>query len=244
MPQGNSPVQAVAPGPSSTLRPASGSPTPPSPPTTTAQLVRFSWRSVPGGAITEHIDLHQEERFTSLAVEAHFTLGGERLVAKAGETIVVPACLSPDSQGNPGAGEIEGIVELRPALLAKEFHEALAGRAADGKTTPRGAPRNPLQLGATFWHFRRESRVTSPPIAVQNLMLPPLWALAKAFGVRPYHHHDGRTAGAEQPTQGPLRACKSAVLHWNYLSLSGSAGGTQNRSVCALCRRRMRFQLR
>ena len=55
---------------------------------------------------------------------------------------------------------------------------------ADGETTPRGAPKNPLQLGATFWYFRHESRVTSPPIWAQNLMLPPLWALAKAFGVR------------------------------------------------------------
>jgi hypothetical protein len=47
-----------------------------------------------------------------------------------------------------------------------------------------GAPKNPLQLGATFWHFRHESRVT---IWVQNLILPPLWALAKVFGVRPYY---------------------------------------------------------
>ena len=74
-----------------------------------------------------------------------------------------------------------------PGWNAKEWHEALAGLVADGKTTPRGAPKNPLQLGATFWHFRHESRVTSPPIWAQNLMLPPLWALAKVFGVRPYY---------------------------------------------------------
>ena len=149
-------------------------------------VVRFNWRSMPGGSITEHIHPHQEERFTILAGEAHFTLGGEPRVARAGETIIVPAGV-PHSEGNPGPGEIEGIVELRPALLTKEFHEALAGLVADGKTTSRGAPRNPLQLGATFWHFRHESRVTSPPIWVQNLMLPPLWALAKLFGIRPYY---------------------------------------------------------
>src|ERR1039457_7192778 len=34
------------------------------------QLVRFNWRSVPGGVITEHIHPHQEERFTILAGEA------------------------------------------------------------------------------------------------------------------------------------------------------------------------------
>jgi quercetin dioxygenase-like cupin family protein len=88
------------------------------------QLVRFSWRSVPGGVITEHIHPRQEERFTILAGEAHFTLGGEQRTARAGETIVVPAGV-PHSEGNPGPGEIEGIVELRPALHAKEFHQAL-----------------------------------------------------------------------------------------------------------------------
>ena len=106
------------------------------------QLVRFNWRSVPGGVITEHIHPRQEERFTILAGEAHFTLGGEPRVARAGETIVVPAGV-PHSEGNPGPGEIEGVVELRPALLTKEFHEALAGLVADGKTTPRGAPQQP-----------------------------------------------------------------------------------------------------
>jgi hypothetical protein len=89
------------------------------------------------------------------------------------------------SEGNPGPGEIEGIVELRPALHAKEWHEALVGLVADGKTTSRGAPRNPLQLGATFWHFRHEGRVASPPIWAQNLVLPSLWALAKLFGLLP-----------------------------------------------------------
>jgi mannose-6-phosphate isomerase-like protein (cupin superfamily) len=150
------------------------------------QLVRFNWRSVPGGVITEHIHPRQEERFTILAGEAHFTLRGEGLVATAGDTVVVPAGV-PHSEGNPGPAEIEGVVELRPALLTKELHEAFAGLVADGKTSPRGAPRNPLQLGATFWHFRHESRVTSPPIWVQDIMLPPLSALARLFGVSPYY---------------------------------------------------------
>ena len=161
---------------------------------TDGELVRFSWRSVPGGVITEHIHPHQEELFVILAGEARFTLDGEERVARAGETVVVPAGVR-HSEGNPGPGEIMAVVELRPARRTKEFHEAVAGLVADGRTTPRGAPRNPLQLGATFWHFRHESRVTSPPIGVQNLMLPPLWALARAFGMRPYYDRwDSRIA--------------------------------------------------
>ena len=137
------------------------------------QLVRFSWRSIPGGVITEHVHPRQEERFIITSGEARFTLDGEELTARAGQTIVVPAGVR-HSEGNPGSAEIQAIVELRPALRSKEFHEAVAGLAADGRTTPRGAPRSPLQLGATFWHFRHESRVTSPPVGLQNIMLPPL----------------------------------------------------------------------
>ncbi len=150
------------------------------------ELVRFNWRSVPGGVITEHIHPHQEERFTITAGQARFTLNGEEHLAAAGQTVVVPAGV-PHSEGNTGTADIEGVVELRPALKTKEFHEAVAGLVADGNTTPRGAPKNPLQLGATFWHFRHESRATSPPIWFQNLMLPPLAALAKLVGVDPYN---------------------------------------------------------
>jgi mannose-6-phosphate isomerase-like protein (cupin superfamily) len=149
-------------------------------------VVRFKWCSLPGGAITEHIHPRQEERFTIIAGEAHFTLNGEQHAVGPGETIVVPVGIR-HSESNPGSVEIEGVVELRPGLHSKEMHEAFGGLAADGKTTPRGAPKNPLQLGATLWHFRHESRVTSPPIWVQNLILPPLAALAKLVRVRPYN---------------------------------------------------------
>ena len=150
------------------------------------EVVRFNWRSVPGGTITEHVHPHQEERFTITAGEAHFTLNGEQRLAQRAIPSSSPPGY-PTRKGNTGTADIEGTVELRPALLAKELHEAFAGLVADGNTTPRGAPKNPLQLGATFWHFRHESRVTSPPIWAQNLLLPPLWALAKVFGIRSYY---------------------------------------------------------
>jgi quercetin dioxygenase-like cupin family protein len=149
-------------------------------------VVRFEWRSVPGGSITEHLHPYQEERFMITAGEAHFTVNGEQRIVRAGETIVVPRGV-PHAESNPGSVAIEGVVELRPGLRSKEMHEAFGGLATEGKTTPRGAPKNPLQLGATVWHFRHENRVTSPPAWVQNLILPPLSGLAKVFGVRPYY---------------------------------------------------------
>src|SRR5262245_25777367 len=132
---------------------------------TDGQLVRFTWRNMPGGVITEHIHPRQDEQFTILAGHAHLTLNGEKHLAGPGQTIVVPAGV-PHPNTNPAPAQLDGIVERRPALQAKEFHEAAAGLAAAGKTTPTGAPKNPLQLGATFWHFRHESRVTTTPIWV------------------------------------------------------------------------------
>jgi quercetin dioxygenase-like cupin family protein len=161
-------------------------------------LVRFNWRSMPGGAIPEHLHRYQEERFIIAAGEAHFTLDGEERVAGAGETIVVPVGVR-HSQENRGSVEIEGVVELRPGLHSREMHEAFAGLAADGKTTSRGTPKNPLQLGATLWHFRNETRVISPPAWLQNLVLPPLSALAKVFGVRPYYEHWESRVSAARP---------------------------------------------
>jgi quercetin dioxygenase-like cupin family protein len=106
------------------------------------EYVRFHWRSVPGGIITEHIHPHQEERFTIVSGEAVFTLNGQEHVARAGETVVVPAGV-PHSEGNNGPVAIDGVVELRPALHSKQWHEALAGLIADGRTTARGGTQEP-----------------------------------------------------------------------------------------------------
>ncbi len=162
-------------------------------------LLRLNWRSMPGGRITEHLHPHQEERFAITAGEAHFTIGGEHRVVGPGETLVVPIGVR-HSESNQGSVPIEGVVELRPALRTKEMFEAFAGLSAEGKTTPRGAPRDPLQLGATCWHFRDESRATTPPIWLQNLILPPLAVVAKLIGVRPYNDRwDSRTHLRSEP---------------------------------------------
>jgi len=162
--------------------------------TTNGQLVRFEWRSTPGGVMAEHVHPRQEERFTITSGKAHFTVNGQKRTVRAGETVIVPAGV-PHSAGNAGTADIDGIVELRPALHSKEWHEALAGLAADFRTTPAGVPRNLLQLGATFWHFRHESRATSSPIWIQDIVLPPLWALAKVFGKRAYYNHWDTSTG-------------------------------------------------
>ena len=116
------------------------------------ELVRFAWRSMPGGVISEHIHPHQEERFTIDTGEAHFTLHGEEHVATAGETIVVPPGV-PHSEGNSGSVEIKGVVELRPALPDQGVPRGVGrarGRREDhsegGAEEPAAARRHVLAL--------------------------------------------------------------------------------------------------
>ena len=104
------------------------------------QLVRFHWRSMPGGAITEHIHPRQEERFIVTAGEAHFTLDGEALVATAGETVIVPAGVR-HSEGNPGSAEIVAVVELRPALRPRSSTRRSRAWSPTAGPRPRAPPR-------------------------------------------------------------------------------------------------------
>jgi hypothetical protein len=105
-------------------------------------------------------------------------------------TAVTVTGLTPTAAWSRGVRWIGELIQAAFAafwLHAKKFREAFAGFAADGKTPPRGARKNPLQFGAILWYFRHDSGVTSPPVWVQNLILSPLWLLAKVFGVRRYY---------------------------------------------------------
>ena len=166
-------------------------------------VVRFNWSSIPGGAIPEHSHPHQEETFIISAGQAQFT-AERRATRGRGRRKNHGAPGSPSRRDERRRDPVEGTVELRPALHTRQMHEAFAGLAAEGKTTERGAPKNPLQLGATLWYFRHESRVTSPPVWVQNLILPPLSMLARLFGVRAYHDRwDSECPHEATHPQGP-----------------------------------------
>ncbi|MFM8793073.1 MAG: hypothetical protein ACKOFX_11525, partial [Solirubrobacterales bacterium] len=76
-------------------------------------------------------------------------------------------------------------VELRPARMTAELHDTLAGLSSEGMTDDIGKPKNPLQMGSTFWFFRNDIRATSVPVWLQNVMFPPLAALAWLFRIKP-----------------------------------------------------------
>lgn len=145
-------------------------------------LVRYRWISEAGGRIIDHTHPRCAETFTILDGEATFVVAGERIVLAAGQTAVVPPGVV-HSEENLSGQLVHGIVELTPASETAELHDALAGISTDLPHSASGAPKNPLQLGATFWAFRNDIRATSPPLWLQNVMLPALAGLAKLAGV-------------------------------------------------------------
>lgn len=145
-------------------------------------VVRYRWTSEPGGTIVDHSHPGCAEIFTILEGEATFTVGSERFVLRPGETAIVPPGV-PHSEHNASGRIVRGVVELNPASQTAELHDALAGISSDLPHTPQGAPKNPLQLGATFWGFRKDIRATTPPIWLQNIFLPILAGVAGIAGV-------------------------------------------------------------
>lgn len=147
-------------------------------------VVRYRWISEPGGRIVDHTHPGCAEIFTILDGEATFMVAGERIALGPGQTAVVPPGVV-HSEENSCGRLVHGVVELTPASQTAELHDALAGISTDLPHTAVGAPRNPLQLGATFWAFRNDIRATTPPIWLQNLMLPVLAGIARVAGVTP-----------------------------------------------------------
>ena len=146
-------------------------------------VVRYRWTSDPGGTIVDHTHPGCAEIFTILDGEATLTVGSERIILGPGETAIVqPGVVH--SEHNATGQIVRGIVELNPASQTAELHDALAGISSDLPHTPQGAPKSPLQLGATFWGFRKDIRATAPPIWLQNVFLPILAGIAGLVGVR------------------------------------------------------------
>ena len=145
-------------------------------------VVRYRWTSDPGGTIVEHTHPRCTETFTILEGEATLTVGNDRVVLGPGETAVVPPGVV-HRECNATGLIVRGIVELDPASETAELHDALAGISSDLPHTPQGAPKSPLQLGATFWGFRHDIRATKPPIWLQNVFLPLLSGVARVAGI-------------------------------------------------------------
>jgi quercetin dioxygenase-like cupin family protein len=129
---------------------------------------------VPGA----HVHPEQTETFHVLEGTMKFRMGLRRIVASAGDTVVVPAGRV-HRFSNGGDGVARARVEVVPALDMEQLFETAVELAIEGNTTSKGMPK-PLHLALFTRRFEREVRAPFPPAwMVRTLMAPLAWIASR-----------------------------------------------------------------
>ena len=148
---------------------------------TGGELLEFELTLTPDGHVPgAHVHPEQEERFHVLEGEMTFRLGARKIVATAGETVVVPAGRVHKFANKSGA-PVRARVEVVPALDMEDLLTTTAELAIEGNTNRKGMPR-PLHLALFVRRFRREVRAPFPPAPIVRALMAPLAAIAASRG--------------------------------------------------------------
>jgi quercetin dioxygenase-like cupin family protein len=138
-----------------------------------------------------HVHPLQEERFEVVSGTMRFKLGRKRIVAEAGDVVVVPAGAR-HKFANAGDEPAHARVEIRPALKMEQLFETAVALAEEGRTTRNGMPK-PLDLALFVREFAQEVQGAFPPVWIQRATLAPLAWVARRRG------HAERYAPAPEP---------------------------------------------
>ena len=148
---------------------------------TAGELLEFELELSPDGHVPgAHVHPEQEERFHVLEGKMKFRMGLRRIVAEAGDTVVVPAGRV-HRFANGGDTTARCRVEVVPALDMEQLLETTVELALEGNVTRKGMPK-PLHLALFVRRFAREVRAPFPPAWVVRVLMAPLAALAQRRG--------------------------------------------------------------
>jgi quercetin dioxygenase-like cupin family protein len=148
---------------------------------TAGELLEFELALSPDGHVPgAHVHPEQEERFHVLEGTMTFRMGLRRIVAEAGDTVVVPAGRV-HRFANGGDSTARCRVEVVPALDMEQLLETTVELALEGNVTRKGMPR-PLHLALFVRRFAREVRAPFPPAWMVRMLMAPLAALASRRG--------------------------------------------------------------
>lgn len=148
---------------------------------TAGELLEFELELSPDGHVPgAHVHPEQEERFHVLEGTMKFRMGLRRIVAEAGDTVVVPAGRV-HRFANGGDSTARCRVEVVPALDMEHLLETTVELALEGNVTRKGMPK-PLHLALFVRRFAREVRAPFPPAWVVRVLMAPLAALAQRRG--------------------------------------------------------------
>jgi mannose-6-phosphate isomerase-like protein (cupin superfamily) len=147
----------------------------------------------PGAAVAHaHFHEHLIERFDVLEGEVGMRVGGRERVARPGDGPVEVPARTVHDWWNAGDGVAHVHVEVvaadgapgEPATRFRSMIEALWSLGALGRTNAKGLA-DPLWMAAIAREYRDAIRFTSPPAAVQTVVLGPLAAIARRTGRDP-----------------------------------------------------------
>jgi quercetin dioxygenase-like cupin family protein len=148
---------------------------------TAGEKLEFELALSPDGHVPgAHVHPEQEERFHVLEGTMKFRMGLRRIVAEAGDTVVVPAGRV-HRFANGGDSTARCRVEVVPALDMEQLLETTVELALEGNVTRKGMPK-PLHLALFVRRFTREVRAPFPPAWMVRVLMAPLAALAHRRG--------------------------------------------------------------
>ena len=148
---------------------------------TGGELLEFELELTPDGHVPgAHVHPEQEERFYVQSGRMKFRKGWRRVVAEAGDTVIVPAG-TVHRFANAGDEVARCRVEVVPALDMEHLLETTVELALEGNVTRKGMPK-PMHLALFVQRFRREVRAPFPPAWMVRALMAPLAALARRRG--------------------------------------------------------------
>ncbi len=160
---------------------------------TDGESLIFELQLSPDGRVPgAHVHPIQEERFHVVHGSMKFRKGLRTVVARAGETVVVPPGVIHRFE-NASDGYTFARVEVRPALKMEDLLETAVAFAREGRTMSSGMP-YPLELALFMREFEAEVRAPLLPAAFVRIVTAPLAWLAHRRGI------DLRYAGFEPAT--------------------------------------------
>lgn len=132
-----------------------------------------------------HRHPRQDERIEVVEGRICVRVGAEEREYGPGESVLLPRGVWHDFWV-VGEEPAETLGAAEPALGIEMILATLAGLANEGKVDKHGRPR--LLQGAVIGQFYREvAEFKVPPPAVQRVVLPPLAAIGRWRGYRPYY---------------------------------------------------------
>ncbi len=142
----------------------------------------------PNGAVAAaHLHPYQTETFEVLEGEVTFKVGRTKVVARAGETLVVEPGTA-HRFWNSGETDARFRCEIRPALQFEQLIETMFSLARDGKTNRKGMP-NPFRLAVIANAHFDVVRLPLVPQRLQKLALAMGAPLGRLLGYSPTNEY-------------------------------------------------------